>query len=229
MLDVFILENRNSLEKIYYDKLLNYISSEKKVRLGRFYKFEDAQRSLLGDLLARYAICQRLGLKNNDLAFGLNDYGKPGLLVPTGIDFNIAHSGSWVVCAVNDKPVGIDVEVMKPIDIHNAKSYFSQEEYNTLINQPPEMRMKYFYSLWTLKESYIKAEGKGFSIPFDSFTIQIHNNTISLSTGYGSKDYNLLLHNVDSTTICATCSVDKHLQKKIYNLEQFVEEVCNWL
>jgi len=227
MLDIFTVETRNSLEKDRFDKLLRYISSEKKARLSRFYRFEDAQRSLLGDLLARYTICRRLGIKNSDLVFGLSDYGKPILLVPSGINFNIAHSGNWVVCAVNDNPVGIDVEVMKPIDLQIAKSYFSQEEYDTLINQPPEMRMKYFYSLWTLKESYIKAEGKGFSIPLGSFTIQADMNIISRSTG--SKDYNFLLHNLDSTTICATCSVDKHLQKYFYNLEQFVEEISNWL
>ncbi|WP_257149478.1 4'-phosphopantetheinyl transferase family protein [Bacillus cereus] len=30
----------------------------------------------------------------------------------------------------------------------------------------------YFYDLWTLKESYIKAIGTGLSTPFNSFTIK---------------------------------------------------------
>jgi len=230
MLDIFILDNRNRLEKKYLDKLLSYVSSEKKARISRFHKFEDAQCSLLGDLLARYFICQRLGIKNNNLTFGLNEYGKPILLAPSRIDFNIAHSGNWVVCAVDDNPVGIDVEVVKPVDFQIAKNYFSKEEYNNLMDQPPEMRLKYFYSLWTLKESYIKAEGKGFNIPLDSFTIKTDMNAVSLSSSYRLKDYNFFLCNVDSETICATCSLDKHPQKYFYNMEQFVERlICNWL
>lgn len=230
MLDIFILENSNRLEKKYFDTLLSCVSSEKRARISRFYKFEDAQRSLLGDLLARYSICQRLGIKNNTLTFGLNPYGKPILLVSNRIEFNIAHSGNWVVCAVDDNPVGIDVEVVKPVDFQIAKKFFSKEEYNNLMDQPAEIRLKYFYSLWTLKESYIKAEGKGFSIPLDSFTIKTDMNVISLSSGKGLKDYNFLLYNVDNETICATCSIDKHPQKYLYNLEQFIDRlICNWL
>jgi len=36
----------------------------------------------------------------------------------------------------------------------------------------PDQRLVYFYELWTMKESYVKALGKGLHLPMDSFKIQ---------------------------------------------------------
>lgn len=161
MLETYILNIDKDLSKDDFERLLGLVSEKKKERILRFHMFEDAQRSLLGDILARYAICKRLGVKNKDLSFGENEYGKPVLIAPLRIHYNISHSGDWVVCAVDDNPVGIDVEVIKPIDFKIAERFFSRDEYLALMSQPEEIRLKYFYIVWTLKESYIKAEGKG--------------------------------------------------------------------
>ncbi|MCX8130570.1 MAG: 4'-phosphopantetheinyl transferase superfamily protein [Clostridia bacterium] len=104
---------------------------------------------------------------DKDLVFDSNDYGKPVLLAPSEIHFNISHSGSWVVCAIDENPVGIDVEVMKPIDFKIAERFFSRDEYETLMNQPDEMRLKYFYMIWTLKQSCFKEKEKVFGIALD--------------------------------------------------------------
>ncbi len=127
MLDTYFLKINRNIEKDDFNKLLNCVSKEKKERILRFHRFEDAQRSLLGDVLARYAICKRLGTKNKDLLFGSNDYGKPVLAAPSEIHFNISHSENWVVCAVNDNPVGIDVETIKPIDLKIAERFYSRD------------------------------------------------------------------------------------------------------
>ena len=180
MPDTYLLNINQNLAKNDFDRLLRYVSEDKRERILRFHRFEDAQRSLLGDILARYAICKRLGVRNAELVFGLNEYGKPLLIEPDGIFFNISHSGEWVACAVADSLVGIDVEMIKPVDYKIAEGFFSEIEYLFLMNQPEETRQKYFYILWALKESFIKAEGKGLSIPFDSFTVDLERKEIRL-------------------------------------------------
>jgi 4'-phosphopantetheinyl transferase len=173
--------------------------------------------------LARYAICKRLGISNRDLDFGANEYGKPVLHEPNGIHFNISHSGNWVVCAVDDTVVGIDVEMIKPIDFKIAERFFSRDEYISFMNQPEEIKLKYFYMIWTLKESYIKAEGKGLSIPLNSFTIRMESNDISVSVNNEIREFYFYQSFLDSDTVYAVCTLYGNTKESIYcNIEGFL-------
>jgi 4'-phosphopantetheinyl transferase len=51
----------------------------------------------------------------------LNKFGKP-MLENQEIHFNISHSGGYVVCAVSDSPIGVDIEQTNP----NIKSISSR-------------------------------------------------------------------------------------------------------
>lgn len=228
MLDTYILKIDRNIDKDDFDRLLSWVSEEKKERIHRFHRFEDAQRTLLGDVLARYAICKRLGIRNMDWVFGTNEYGKPVLYGANGIHFNISHSGNWVVCAVDDTAVGIDVEMIKPIDFKIAERFFSRDEYIAFINQPEEMKLKYFYMIWTLKESYIKTEGKGLSIPLNSFTIMIERNDISISVDNEIQEFHFYQSFLDSDAVYAICTLNGNTNESIYwNIESYLKEMQN--
>ena len=200
MTEIYIIEI-NDIEKSNFNSLINFVSDEQKRRLLRFQKFEDAKRTLMGDILARYAIFKRTGIHNNNLTFGKNNYGKPFLLGFSGVHFNISHSENWVICAVDENSVGIDVEVIKPINIKIAQRFFAKEEYLSLLKQPEELRLKYFYMIWTIKESYIKAVGKGMNIPLNSFKIQIANNKINVDNENDKKKYYINQSFLDDNTV----------------------------
>ena len=229
MLETHILKINKNIERYDFDRLLGYVSEKKKERIRRFHRFEDAQRTLLGDILTRYAICNKLGIKNKDLVFGTNDYGKPVLSTPHGIHFNMSHSGNWVVCAINDGgPVGVDVEVIKPVDLAVAKNFFSSDEYISIINQPKELQQKYFFIIWTLKESYIKAEGKGLSIPLNSFSIKIVDHNIYVSTTSDFRKYYFHQSFLDYNATYALCTLTGNSNKVIdCNIEQFLKDCIN--
>lgn len=230
MHETYLLKIDNNIEKHDFEKLLSCLSRNKKERISRLHRFEDAQRALLGDILIRYAVCKTKGIKNKDLIFGVNDYGKPQLLNPPGIQFNISHSGNWVVCALGDSPVGIDVEVIKPISLEIAKEFFSKDEYYTLINQPEELKLKFFYMLWTLKESYIKAEGKGFSIPLSSFSIRINGQSIRAFNKNGLSKHYFYQAFLDENTVYAFCSLNKNNNQCMHwNIKMLLEKVYSEL
>lgn len=226
MVKTFTLFINRNLNNDEFNNLMNYVSVEKRQRILKFRNFEDQQRSLLGDILARFSICLNYGLKNENLIFRKNDYGKPFFIAPDEFHFNISHAGHWVVCALDSHPVGIDVEVIKPIDFKIVESFFSKDEYFAFSNQDNKEKLKYFYNLWTLKESYIKAEGKGLSIPLDSFSIVMNNNTITVQGCSQNKNYFFKNFLLDNNSIFAICALNSEFGERIdYKIECFLKEV----
>lgn len=220
MFDTYILKIDRKFEKNEFNNLLCYVSEEKKVRIDRSFKFNNAQRTLLGDVLARYAICKRLSVRNNDLVFGINEYGKPILREPEGINFNISHSGNWVACVIDDNPVGIDVEIIKPIDLKIAERFFSRDEYLSIMRQSEEMKLMYFYKLWTLKESYIKMEGKGLYIPLSSFTIRIVDNNAGVTIEDKIQECYFNQFDIDKNVVCSVSTKNNNMNESIHRSRQ---------
>ena len=101
-------------------------------------------------------------------------YGKPFLPDLPTFHFNLAHSGKWVVCAVADHPVGIDIEhlpyMADVIDV--AQRCFTPDEQRHLFALPKADQPSSFCKLWSLKESYMKATGLGFQLPPEQLDIQ---------------------------------------------------------
>ena len=155
------------------DRISSRLTSERRERISKFVRKEDVQRSVLAELMLRQTILESLGLSDKEISFGANPYGKPFLVGIGDFYFNLSHSGEWVVCVTDHAPVGIDIEMIRPVEYNIARRFFSSAEYGDLMAKNEAERLHYFFSLWTLKESYIKARGKGFAIPFDSFSIRI--------------------------------------------------------
>ena len=151
-----------------FEALLPLLSPDKQERIKRYHFFRDTRNALLGDILARTEICRATGLSNRQLDFSTNEYGKPFLTNNPHIHHNISHAGHFIACAVADEPVGIDIELIKPIDMKIAERFFTKDEVAYIQrNQQPHC----FYEIWTKKESRIKWEGKGLSKPLPSFSV----------------------------------------------------------
>ncbi|MDE6313171.1 MAG: 4'-phosphopantetheinyl transferase superfamily protein [Lachnospiraceae bacterium] len=75
------------------------------------------------------------------------------------IQFNLSHSGSYVVCIVGDSPMGIDLEKLRPYNEKVAKKILHQREWAVL--ETSRQKERDFIRFWTLKEAYGKYTGKG--------------------------------------------------------------------
>ena len=210
--------------------LKRLISDERKSKMEKFLFKEDSIRCLLGEIIARYAISKDLNIKNEDISFKTDSFNKPYLpIADKSVLYNISHSGEWVVCIISDKPCGIDVELIKKADFGIAKRFFSQNEYESLMSQPEHYRTRYFFMLWTLKESYIKADGRGLSLPLDSFSINIGPDRICVS----AKDTNNLLNcffsqfEIDNSHIVSVCSKEDNIPDNICLVT--VQDILNTL
>ncbi|EHJ53231.1 4'-phosphopantetheinyl transferase family protein [Streptococcus macacae] len=168
---IFTIRSQNSLNDEQFLEFLNVVEEDyqKKIQAYRFW--EDRKRSLLGQLLARYAIMQALSVDNNAIKILQNRYGKPYLKGYDNIQYNISHSGVWVVCAVSPFNIGIDVQEHKGAKSELASHFFSPQEKEFLFSLQKDAQKTTFYDMWSLKEAYIKAIGKGLFQPLDEFSV----------------------------------------------------------
>jgi 4'-phosphopantetheinyl transferase len=150
---------------------LPLIDRNKAIRLERYHRDEDFLRGLLGDLLVRHMVRSSTGLADSALVFGIGEFGKPFLVGHPCVQFNLSHSGTWVVCVLDKYPVGVDVEQINPVDLEISRRLFSDAEHRQIINESSAGRLEQFFNLWTLKESYIKMTGNGLSQPLNEFSV----------------------------------------------------------
>ena len=114
-----------------------------------------------GRELLAYVLCGRYGVPAEEIGTASRERGKPYLTEHPEIEFNISHSGDYVVIAFSDRPVGIDVQEMSATsDVDRlAKHVMTPKEYAHF--QEEEDRETAFYRLWVRKEAYIKRTGDG--------------------------------------------------------------------
>lgn len=117
------------------------------------------------------------------LKLSTNGHGKPRLESSAGLHFSVAHTPGAIVCAVTaDGDVGVDIELraraqsMSASSVERlAKRYFSAEEHGELCAlQDEASKRARFVELWTLKEAYVKALGRGIAAaPLSGFSMTL--------------------------------------------------------
>lgn len=210
-----------------FDYFMTLIPLNRKEKIIRFNNRDDAKRALLGDILTRYIVCKQRNLKIEDIQVDNNQYGKPFFKNIPDFHFNVSHSGDWVVCVAHNSPVGTDIEQVQPIEIDIAKRFFSRSEYQALIAKDSSEQLSFFYDIWTAKESYIKAVGKGLSIPLDSFSFAFDGEKIVLEPSATQNIYYFKRYLVDpkyKLTVCALTNefADNVLRISLDELYEFM-------
>jgi 4'-phosphopantetheinyl transferase len=147
-----------------WERRLSEMPGLLQARIGRYRRWEDRQAGLFGKQLLAEGL-RRSGYAPAQLEKLVWDAsGRPFL--GCGIDFNISHSGDYVVCALcGEARVGIDIEQIRPIDLSDFKMQLTPEQWQTVVAS--ENCLEAFFHLWTQKEAVIKADGRGLSIPLD--------------------------------------------------------------
>ncbi|TVU37690.1 hypothetical protein EJB05_11018, partial [Eragrostis curvula] len=167
---------------------------------------------LVRTTLSRYTECK---IDPRSFEFKKNKFGKPEILWQSDdvrmkwpLYFNISHTSSLIACCITmGTPIGIDFEEKKRKTAKSilslARRYFTPPEVDYLSKIPdPEAQQKEFIKLWTLKEAYVKALGRGFSgAPFNKFSIMLtEKNGIQISVVRVFPYFSFF-----SSSICATC------------------------
>lgn len=152
---------------------------------------------LSGRFLLRKILLQENGIELPEL-IGANKHGKPEV-AELNSHFNISHSNGYTVLAIDEKPVGVDVQSDDGRNIsHIIEKYANKSEKAELAKMNEIEQREHFFKIWSLKESYAKWLGTGLfkdlmkldmaEVKTNFFSIKIGEHYIS--TCYTSKSYN---------------------------------------
>lgn len=156
--------NINTLDDpLQNQNLLEMVGEERRKKVIRYRSPDDRKRSLgAGFIIKR--ILNENGLSESCLKYSENE--KP---VVDGLFFNISHAGDYVVGVLSECEVGCDIERIVHAPLEVAEHYFNLAEKEYIKSAKDKDRA--FFTLWTLKESYMKMTGKGMSLPLDAFEL----------------------------------------------------------
>ncbi|TMC16156.1 MAG: 4'-phosphopantetheinyl transferase superfamily protein [Chloroflexi bacterium] len=154
------------------------LSADELTRANRFYFEKDRHHFIVARGVLRILLGRYLTMPPAQLRFSYNEYGKPFLDLTSRtpiLQFNISHSQDFALLAfTSNRLVGVDIEYMRVIEFEQlAEHSFSPYEQVTLQALPLSVRHAGFYNCWTRKEAYIKARGRGLSLPLDSFDVSL--------------------------------------------------------
>ncbi|SHG23045.1 Phosphopantetheinyl transferase [Jatrophihabitans endophyticus] len=154
------------------------LDADESARAARFVRTEDRDSYVTAHRLLRAALSwARPDVPCRGWEFGVEEHDRPRLTGPVGdLRFSLSHSSRQVAVAVSRHECGVDVECgerVRDLDLI-ARAVLTRRELATLRGgRTAADRRRYFFGLWTLKESYTKARGLGMRLPFDrlEFTI----------------------------------------------------------
>ena len=159
-----------SLTQELWSKLVRQLPQDLQSKNSRFRFLRDRFRNLFGILLLEkaYVTHETAPFDYENLMYDPNR--RPYIKHSTS-DFNISHSGELVVCAyANTARVGVDVEVKKEVPLRDFQNTMNEDQWREIHASPDPYDT--FFQYWTIKESVIKADGRGLSIPLEEILIK---------------------------------------------------------
>lgn len=180
---ILLEENQVHIWYINLEKSKNWIESKfsildwnEKGKVMSFKYEDDRLRCMAGRIFTKVLASQYLKVSEKEFSIEVTEFGKPYLnfkkLSHTHMEYNLSHSGKYLAIAFSyDRFLGIDIQEMEdlPDYCEVAQNCFHNLEYEAIFNSKERGT---FYDIWTGKEAYIKAVGKGWLIDSESFYIK---------------------------------------------------------
>ncbi|KAH7930301.1 4'-phosphopantetheinyl transferase [Leucogyrophana mollusca] len=192
-----IIYDKTDFPDNLYQNALPLVDAASQAKIKKFYRREDACRSLIGSLLPRVLLKKR-GVAKDAMRFAVTESGKPYVTTP-GIEpplgFNVTHDEGVVAMAFGTGDLGppafnIGVDVMKlkipprtsfASFVDSVGSQLTALEHDIVLADVAEDEaIRRFYWIWTLKEAYTKALGIGLGFDFKRIEFDVTDNKVTI-------------------------------------------------
>ena len=201
-IDISQFEN----EQLFREKL-SLLSPYRQQKIAILKHDKDKNRSLGAGIALDHAL-ETYGLKEKSVEYEFGEWGKPYLKYHPNIHFSLSHSGDYAICSIGDRAMGNDIELIKPGHLKVADRFFAQEELDWMRSKPDEEEItQRMFRIWTMKESFLKATGKGISLPLRDFAVVVDEagGKIRVQHTYNAKYYHMKEYSEISGYRVAVC------------------------
>ncbi|MEM9824092.1 MAG: 4'-phosphopantetheinyl transferase superfamily protein [Bacteroidota bacterium] len=164
-------ELQKNLRKPSYAHYFAQLPKSQIQKVAAYNQYADQVASVMGKHLLLKGLSFLGFTRENIKSFQYGKNNRPFLASLPQLDFNISHSGQFIVCALStDAKVGIDIEKKESINLLNFRNQLTENQWEDL--QGSEQPETLFYQLWVQKEALVKADGSGLQYPFSTIDIQ---------------------------------------------------------
>ena len=194
-------------ETLFQDKL-KLLSPYRQQKIALLKHAKDRNRSLGAGIALDHAL-ETYGLKEKSVEYEFGEWGKPSLKYQPNIYFSLSHSGDYAICSIGDKAIGNDIELIKHGRLKVADRFFAREELDWMyMVQDEEEITQRMFRIWTMKESFLKATGKGISLPLGDFAVIVdeEKGKIRVKHSYNAKFYHMKEYaDIDGYRVAVCC------------------------
>ena len=155
---VEIFDKMDECTEAEVQRLLPQVSAQRREQALKF-KHTFGQFCCLKSWLMLEELLKPLGI--NDLEFEFNEHGKPFLKHQPEVHFNLSHCKNGIAVAVDNTPIGIDIESFRNVDDALVRKTMNDSEI-AIINASADA-VETFITYWTKKEAVLKLRGTGIS------------------------------------------------------------------
>ena len=162
------------------------MSPDERSRQARFVFAPDREAFAVTRALVRTTLSRYAAVAPQDWRFAPDAHGRPLVVGPSGVDvpsFSVAHTRGLIACLVSRAArAAVDVEALRPVEdaLAIAERHFADHEVAALRACAAESRRWRFLALWTLKEAYLKALGRGLSLPLSAAAFAVAGRRIEV-------------------------------------------------
>lgn len=123
-------------------------------RIDEYSKYEDKLRTYISFVLLK-KLAKHYGYDLDNLEINRDKNGKP-YLVNNEFFFSISHCCDMVAVAIDENPIGVDIECVRTVNLQIAKKFFSDRVETITNSDNPDIE---FTKQWTIFESKLKYWG----------------------------------------------------------------------
>ena len=158
-----------TMDEERYQAALALMSPERQQRVAAIANEDNRKRTVAAEWLARTELGKRLNVAPETVPLTMDEDGRP-FVEGDPLYCSLSHSGAWAVCAIAEKPVGVDVEVIRGTQDKYMQRICNEDELR-YVRYGDEGCFHRFFECWTAKEALFKLTGHGPLLALSRFAL----------------------------------------------------------